>query len=115
MNALCPGDQLQLHCWHNATHNNPDWRVMNGSVEIFRSMTFQGSSLQGHTLTTSTTVLEVLQISSMQHAFNGLRYSCLYDTHWGERQSNEVTVKTHGMSKDLYLCDYMRKCMHVWD
>ena len=94
--ALCPGDQLQLSCWHNATHNDPDWRVTNGSNEIFRAIDFQGSSLQGHTLINSTTVLEVLQIGPIQIAFNGLRYSCLYNTFSGERRSNEVMVKLHG-------------------
>ena len=106
---LCPGHQLQLHCWHNATHNDPDWRVMNGSVEIYRSINFRGSILEGHTLTTSTTVLEVLQIGPIQNAFNGLRYSCLYDTYWGERSSNEVTVKMHG----ICVCVLVKICVSV--
>ena len=113
MEALCPGDQLQLSCWHNTTHNDPDWRVINGSNEIFRAINFQGSSLQGHTLITSTTVLEVLQISSMQHAFNGLRYSCMYDTYWGEIQSNEVTVKMHGMCSCVCVCVCACMCVCV--
>ena len=113
--ALCPGDQLLLSCWHNTTHNEPDWRVINGSNEIFRAIDFQGSSLQGHTLITNMTVLDVVQISSMQHAFNGLRYSCMYDTFWGEISSNEVTVKMHGMCSCVCVCvcAYLCVCMCV--
>ena len=103
--ALCPGEQLQLYCRHNTTNNDPAWRVMNGTREIFRGITFQGSNLEGHTLTRNTTVLEVLQIGFVQRSFHGLRYSCLYDTFWGEKKSNEVTVNLHGRCVHMYECD----------
>ena len=92
----CPGTELLLFCSHNRTFNDPEWMVINGTQVIFRGITFHDSSLEAHSVIVNRDVLEVVQIKSLQHVFHGLRYICLYDTFWGERESNEVTVKLHG-------------------
>ena len=111
--ALCPSDQLLLFCTHNDTFNDPEWRVINGTQVIHRGITFHGSTLEAHSLVKNTNVLEVLEIDKVQPNFHNLRYSCLYDTHWGERKSNEITVKLHGRcvcaTRDV--CLYT--CVHV--
>ena len=109
--AYCPGTELMLYCSHNTTNNDPAWKVINGTEVIFRGITFRDSNLEAHSVIVNMEVLEVVQINSLRPVFHGLRYLCLYDTSSGERKSNEVTVKLHGVCVCACACMYI--CVHA--
>ena len=75
---------------------------------IYRGITFLGTTLEAHSLIEkeNTRTLEVLEIDKVKPNFHNLRYSCLYNTHWGERKSNGITVKIHGrcVCVFVYMC-----------
>ena len=94
-NMFCTGDRLELHCHHNMTHSQPDWRIVNDTGQELRTITFQGSTLQHHRIITDTTVEDVLEISNILSSFDRLTYMCFYATSHGEVQSNTFTLKLY--------------------
>lgn len=92
---VCTGDRVELHCHHNMTHSQPDWRIADDTGQRFRTVDFQGSTLAHHKLSNDTNIEEVLEISNILSDFDGLTYMCFYDTFEGEVQSNTVKLKLH--------------------
>ena len=93
---VCTGDRVELHCHHNATHSQPDWRITGVTGQILRTVDFQGNTqLAHHKLINDTNTEEVLEISNILADFDGLTYMCFYDIFEGEVQSNTVKLKVH--------------------
>ena len=94
--VLCPYQALTIFCTHSPTLNQPDWIVEKNTKQIFRSLNFKNSGLEHHRIVNDTTEAEVLLIDQVLPEFNGLRYSCLYDTVGGPVTSNVLALNLLG-------------------
>ena len=99
---LCPYESMIMSCQHSSTYNQPDWRVTNHSVELFRSLDFRSGHLANHRIINDTKHEEVLMIDSLLPQFDQLEYSCLYDLYNGPLVSNSLKVDIQGKHSSMY-------------
>jgi hypothetical protein len=71
---------------------------MNGK-EVFRGIDFHLGSLDHHRIVNDTTDEEVLEIDRLLPKFNGLHYSCQYDTVTGAVISKQLNLKIEEVPK----------------